>query len=144
MANERDAAQAIGIRLDQPAGDDRAERVADDVGALDLEVVEQPNHVPGELVAVGFRIVRLAALAVPAQVHRNRAVILGDVRQRAVGDEMTIERAGVAMQEDHRRPGALLHVANLHAVRIEEAIRRCRGLRGRRDYGNQNRECSNT
>ena len=102
-ADERDAGQAIGMDGDQPAGEDRAERVADDVRALDLEVIEQPDHVLGELVAVRLRIVRLAALAVGAQIHRDRAMVPGDRREHAVGDEVAIERAGVAVQHHHRR-----------------------------------------
>ena len=127
-ADKRHAEQAIGIDRDQPARDGRAKRVADDVRALDLEVIEQPDHVLGELVAVRFRIVRLAALAVGAQVHRDRSVIPGDRREYAVGDEVPIERARVAVEHDHRRSGALLDVADLHAVRIEKPIRRRRWL----------------
>ena len=130
VADERDAREAIGIGRDQPAGEDRAERVADDVRALDLQVIEKPHDILRELVAVRFRIVRLAALAVAAQIHRDGAMVLRDRREHAVGNEVPIERAGVAVQHDHRRPRALLDITNLHAVRVEESIRRRRRLGG--------------
>jgi hypothetical protein len=81
--------------------------------------------------------VGLAALAVRAQIHRDRAMVFRDRREHAVGDEMTVERAGVAVEHDHRRTRAVLDIANLHAVRIEETIRRRGCLGGGHRCGRQ-------
>jgi hypothetical protein len=56
--------------------DVRAQRVAEDVRLVDLQVVEQPHDVEAHLAPVARRIVRLAALAVTAQVEADHAVAL--------------------------------------------------------------------
>jgi hypothetical protein len=73
--------------------------------------------------------VGLAALAVAAEIHRDGAMVLRNRREHAVGNDVAVKRAGVAVQHEDRGPRALLDVANLHAVRVEEAIgrRRCLG-----------------
>ena len=84
--------------------------------AIDLQMIEQPDDVFGELVTVHLGIVRLATLAVRAKIHRDRAMLFRHLRKHAIGDEVPIGSAGVAVQHDDRCAGALLDVANLHAV----------------------------
>ena len=64
-----DAEDALGVGRGHLAGDERPGRVADQVGLLDLEVIEQADHVGRQFGAVLLHFVRLVALAVPAAIE---------------------------------------------------------------------------
>ena len=123
-----DAQHAVGVRRRHLAGDDRAHRVADQVGLRQFEVIEQPDHVLGHLGAVLFRLVRLVALPVPAQIHRDQLVLFG----RGVGVEPP-PHAGIthpAVEEDDGFALPCRDVPNLDAVRVEHVVG-CHGGLGR-------------
>src|SRR5688500_20254152 len=91
-----------------PGGDERPKRIASDVRAPDLQMIEQVNDVSHHFLAVRFWIVGLAALPVTAQIYSNDAMVICQVPEHAVGEEMPIERAGGAVHQHDRRALTLL------------------------------------
>ena len=74
-AEHRHREQSTWVSDQELTRDRAAHRVADDVRAVDFQVIEQTNDVSDHLrIPVLIDIVRLAALAVSAAVHRNRTI----------------------------------------------------------------------
>jgi hypothetical protein len=103
------------------AGDERARRIADEVGLLDLEVVEEADHVGRHLRAVLLDFVRLVALAVPPAVEGNHHEPVLPLELRVAGP-VPPPHAGIghpAVDEDDGFPLPLRDIANLHAGGIK-------------------------
>jgi hypothetical protein len=120
-AAEHRAREALRVGGEQLGDHDAAERIADHMGFLDVQMVHQPQDIQTELV-VGARLVRLAAVPVPAQVEGDHAVVARQVGKDAVVDPGTLDIAGEAVHQNDRRALALIHVPEAHPARIEVAV----------------------
>jgi hypothetical protein len=109
-----EALRVQGQQLRHRAG---AEREADDVGALELEMIEQARHVERLLPPIGLGVARLAALAGAAGVEGDDAEILLQVADHAGGDP-ALQGGGASVQQYDRLALAAVDVVDLHAVKI--------------------------
>ena len=112
------------MQRQQLRDDMRAERVADDVGAIQLHMIEQADDVERHFASVLPRIVRLAAPAVAAEVERDRAVPPRQRGKQPAAHEIAVEIAGERMQQDHRLSAAGVDVAQRDAGGVEVAVGR--------------------
>ena len=124
-----DLADAVRMADRQVQSEDRSVAPAHDVGATDMQRVQQAGHVVGhQVVAVGTRVARAAAVA--AAVHQDD----GMARHQRPDLVPPIVRVGqAAMQQHHRRSPADRGIVQADAVDlgVSGMLRRHRGRRGR-------------
>src|SRR5207237_10632491 len=99
-------------------GETRAEVVAYDPHTFDVERVEDREHVRkavADPVRVDFG--RLLGVAEPAEVGRDHAEARVDERRDLVAPD--VMRVRKAVQEQHRRPAALVEDGELDAVTLD-------------------------
>src|SRR5262249_29760343 len=132
LISREDALRSEREELRHRAG---AEREADDMGAIELERVEQPRNIERLLAAISLRIVRLAAPAGAPRVKRDDAKILLQVGHDA-GADPAVQARRAAMQQHDRLALAAVDVVDLHTIELG-VLAVVGGKRGRRCEANE-------
>jgi hypothetical protein len=88
----------------------------------DVFAPDQHDRCTRAAASARVRRVRPVALAVAAKVDRDDAMVVHQGCEHAAGEEVAIERAGVAVHQHDRRAAALLDIADPHAVGVEELV----------------------
>ena len=71
------------------------------------------------LLSVRLGLGRLAALAMPTQVHRDDPMVLGEVRDHTRSNPSRINVIPLAVQQDERLPFPLFDIADSHTISID-------------------------
>jgi hypothetical protein len=124
-AAEGGGLNALGVKDHELGGHHAAERIAGDVGLLDLQVVEQEDHILGHLRAVGFVVVGLVGFAVAGEVGEDDEMVLGEGGDDTGESPVEVAAGGQPVNEEDRSAGgvAAAHglVVDLDAGGVEEA-----------------------
>src|SRR5262249_45659871 len=121
-----DAEDALGAGRGHLPGDECPSRIADQMRALELEVVEQAYHVGRHLRAVFLHVARLVALAVPAAIQSDDLEPFQTL-QFGVAGLIPAPHAGIAhpaVDEENGFALPLRDIPNLYAVRVELLVGR--------------------
>jgi len=99
----------------------RTHRIAHNIGALEIEMIEQRAHVAGHLVGViSGRIIKLARLAVPSIVERDDAALGPHQRADPAGiDPVDLFAGGKAVHQHNRLALTLVEIRDLDIAIFE-------------------------
>jgi hypothetical protein len=112
------------------ADDAAAHRVAVNVGAVDLQVIHQLDHVLRPSRSAGDRLVALSVIAI---VNRHDAVPFGNLGRDAGVEPHALRGIGIAMNQHHPRSAVTMgQVVDLDAVAGREEVALLSDLNSRR------------
>ena len=108
--------QPLRCDFEALAREHAAQRIADHMSFIELQMVHQPQHVVDHLEAVALRVVRLTAFAVTAKIHRGDVVRPTQRVEEPALDPCGADAEDEAVQQDHRLAVTHDEVVNAHAV----------------------------
>ena len=125
--------EAARVSDEELVGDRSPHRVADDVGALDMQAVEEADHVSDHLQPILAGIERLSALPMTPAVHGDHA-IAGRLERLHHAWCFPVSRvgAGKPVKQHDRHAASFVHVVDLDAVGVKGFGRTLLGRAGRR------------